>query len=63
MSRPEYLTKMIAKVKDPGVREVIRVCDQYITDQSTEKICRYINDQQEYIDSLEKMLRARGVMV
>ena len=63
MSRPEYLTKLIAMVKDEKTREVIRVCDQFITNVETERMTKAILSLQDRVVELEKMLRARGVMV
>jgi len=63
MSRPEYLTKLIAMVKDEKTREVIRVCDQFITTVETERMTKAIISLQDRVVELERMLRARGVMV
>jgi len=63
MKRPEYLTKLIAMVKDEKTREVIRVCDQFITTVETERMTKAILSLQDRVVELEKMLRARGVMV
>ena len=63
MARPEYLTKLIAMVKDEKTREVIRVCDQFITTVETERMTKSILSLQDRVVELERMLRARGVMV
>lgn len=63
MSRPEYLTKLIAMVKDEKTREVIRVCDQFITTVETERMTKVILSLQDRVVELERMLRARGVIV
>jgi len=63
MSRPEYLTKLIAMVKDEKTREVIRVCDQFITTVETERMTKVILSLQDRVVELERMLRARGLMV
>jgi len=63
MSRPEYLTKLIAMVKDEKTREVIRVCDQFITTVETERMTKAILSLQDRVVELERMLRARGVIV
>jgi len=63
MSRPEYLTKLIAMVKDEKTREVIRVCDQFITTVETERMTKSILSLQDRVVELERMLRARGVML
>ena len=63
MKRPEYLTKLIAMVKDEKTREVIRVCDQFITTVETERMTKAILSLQDRVVELEKMLRACGVMV
>jgi len=63
MSRPEYLTKLIAMVKDEKTREVIRVCDQFITTVETERMTKAILSLQDRVVELGRMLRARGVMV
>jgi len=63
MSRPEYLTKLIAMVKDEKTREVIRVCDQFITTVETERMTKAILSLQDRVVELERMLRARGVML
>ena len=63
MARPEYLTKLIAMVSDEKMREVIRVCDQFITTVETERMTKSILSLQDRVVELERMLRARGVMV
>jgi len=62
-SRPAYLTKAISEIKDIKAREVVRVCDMYITDQATFELCACINGLQDRVKELEKVINAHGIRI